>query len=289
MTRTPTSEIVAHASRNGYAVPAINVVDSLSMRAVCAAAEQANSPVIIQTSVKTVRALGAPYLSYAFDIAAGSVETPVGLHLDHCPDRAVISDCLENGWDSVLFDASDRPLHIAQAETIEVVNEARAHGAAVESEIENIAGIEDGVGVDVEGARYDVDTLTRFVRSVGCDFFAPALGTAHGMYKRRPRLDPGRAGVLSRALQIPLVLHGGTGLTANEFSAFIRAGCAKVNISTSLKEAYMKSALAFLEEARAVDRWDPPSLFAAMDESIQNDVTVYFEQFGSAARSREPW
>ncbi len=158
MTIAKTVDLVVAAKEAGYAVPAVNIVDDLSLRAVVAAAEEAQSPVIIQTSVKTVKSIGAPLLSSIFSYAADAVSVPVSLHLDHCPDRSFITLAIENGWSSVLFDASDRPLEQAWQETREVVAEAHAKGVGVECEIENIVGVEDGarVVVDVFGVALGV-------------------------------------------------------------------------------------------------------------------------------------
>ena len=128
----------------GYAVPAINVVDELSLRAIVDAAVELRSPLIVQTSVKTVKSVGRDVLKAMFDATVGPVPVPVTLHLDHCPDRAVISSCLAAGWNSVLFDASALPVEENQRQTVEVVAEARTYGAHVEGEIEGITGVEDG-------------------------------------------------------------------------------------------------------------------------------------------------
>ena len=159
MSTAKTVDLVVAAKEAGYAVPAVNIVDDLSLRAVVAAAEEAQSPVIIQTSVKTVKSIGAPLLSSIFSFAAESVSVPVALHLDHCPDRAFITVAVENGWSSVLFDASDRPLEQAWQETKEVVAEVHAKGVGVECEIENIVGVEDGVGSDEPGHAYSSEQL----------------------------------------------------------------------------------------------------------------------------------
>ncbi len=107
MTAVPTREIVQAAFAAGYAVPAINVVNDLTMEAVLAAAEELRAPLIVQTSVKTVRSMGVGVLAGLWRPMAARVRVPVALHLDHCPDRALISACLAAGWSSVLFDASE--------------------------------------------------------------------------------------------------------------------------------------------------------------------------------------
>src|SRR3954452_2015179 len=147
------------ARARGYAVPAVNILDDLSLRAVIAAAVAAGSPMIVQVSVKTVRSIGTDLVTTMFRSAACDAPVPVALHLDHCPDRAVISDVVRAGWSSVLFDASARDLATAERETDEVAAEANAAGADGESEIENINGVEDGVGSDVSLHSYAVATL----------------------------------------------------------------------------------------------------------------------------------
>ncbi|KQY21312.1 ketose-bisphosphate aldolase [Cellulomonas sp. Root485] len=274
------------ARERGYAVPAVNILDDLSLRAVVAAAVAASSPLIIQISVKTVRSIGTDLITTMFRHAAADVPVPVALHLDHCPDRSVISDVVRAGWSSVLFDASDRDLETAERETAEVVAEAHAAGVDVESEIENIIGVEDGVGSDVSLHSYDVATLAAVAERTGVDLLAPQLGTAHGEYKALPVLLPERVRELAALTDRPIVLHGGTGLSADDFATFISAGVSKINISTGVKVAYMRSAEQHLAEARAKDKWDPPSMFRDISAAVQAAIAVHLEEFGSAGKAR---
>src|SRR3954447_9436062 len=280
-----TLTMTREARSRGYAVPAVNILDDLSLRAVIAAAVAAGSPMIIQVSVKTIRSIGTDLVTTMFRSAAADVPVPVALHLDHCPDRAVISDGVRAGWSSVLFDASDRDLATAERETAEVVAEAHAAGVDVESEIENIIGVEDGVGSDVSLHSYDVDTLAAVAERTGADLLAPQLGTAHGEYKAQPVLLPDRVRELAALTDRPIVLHGGTGLSAEDFATFIAAGVSKINISTAVKVAYMRSAEKHLADARARDRWDPPSMFRDISEAVQAAIAVHIEDFGSAGRA----
>ena len=146
----PLKDILDRAFDARYGVAAINIVNDLTLEGVLAAAVEKRSPVIIQTSVKTVRSVGSDVLMAMWRSMTAGIEVPVTLHLDHCPDRAVITDCLAKGWNSVLFDASALPVEENQRQTIEVVREAHAIGAHVEGEIESITGVEDGVGSDIE-------------------------------------------------------------------------------------------------------------------------------------------
>jgi len=280
-----TSALARHGRENGYAVPAVNVLDDISLRAVVAAAVEAAAPLIIQISVKTVKQLGTELTTTTFRVAAQDAPIPVALHLDHCPDRAVISDVVAAGWSSVLFDASNRDLPDAERETGEVVAEAHAAGVDVESEIENIIGVEDGVGSDVALHSYSVQQLADIAKRTGVDLLAPQLGTAHGQYKARPVLLPDRVRELTELIDIPIVLHGGTGLTPEDFHAFIAAGVSKINISTAVKMAYMKAAAAHLDVAREKDKWDPPTMFREIQGAVKGAIATHIEWFGATDRA----
>ena len=207
------------------------------------------------------------------------------LHLDHCPYREVITDCLQGGWTSVLFDAHELDVAENLRQTLQVVEEARAVGASVEGEIEGIQGVEDGIGSDEASARQSLEISVDFIKRTGIDCFAPAIGNAHGRYKAAPVLDHQRVSDLVAATGIPMALHGGTGLAAEQFQDLVARGCAKVNISTALKEVYMKSTLAFLKDAEANDTWDPPSLFRHQKEAIVEMARTHMRTFGSSGRA----
>jgi fructose-bisphosphate aldolase class II len=278
-----TRAIVGRALEGGYAVPAINVVDELSMAAVLAAAQELRSPIIVQTSVKTVRSIGLEVLKAMWDATSAQVDVPAALHLDHCPDRQVIRACLASGWDSVLFDAHDLPVEENERQCIEVVAEARAVGADVEGEIEGIRGVEDGIGSDEEGPVQTLETAVGFIERTGVDIFAPAIGNAHGMYPSRPVLDHGRISDLVAATGIPMALHGGTGLSAEQFSDLIARGCAKVNVSTALKLAYTDASRGYL--TAHPDAADPPQLFAHVREAVMEMTRRHISLFGSEGRA----
>ena len=273
------------ADTERYGVAAINIVNDLTLEAVLAAAVEAKAPVIIQTSVKTVKSIGLDLLFAMWTELTRDIAVPVALHLDHCPEREVISACLKKGWNSVLFDASSLPVAENRRQTIEVVAEARQYGASVEGEIEGIKGVEDDVGSDEESNRQSLDVALDFIRSTRVDCFAPAIGNAHGVYKTEPKLDAERVSAIVEAEPIPIALHGGTGLTPQQFADLIARGCAKVNISTALKVTYMQSNLAFLKEAEAKNKWDPPSLFRHVRQAVLDMAKGYMLQFGSGGRA----
>ncbi|MGU3410532.1 class II fructose-bisphosphate aldolase [Microbacterium sp. M1A1_1b] len=273
------------ARDDGYAVPAVNVFDELSMRAVIAAATRTQAPLIVQISVKTVRSSGTAFTTDLFRALTRDVTVPVALHLDHCPDRAVLDDVIAAGWSSVLFDASDRDLDAAVRETGEVTATAHAAGVDVESEIENILGVEDGVGSDASRHAYSVEQLADVAARTDADLVAPQLGTSHGLYKADPVLLPERAAELAALTDRPIVLHGGTGLSAADFRSFIDAGVSKINISTAVKHAYMRASLAHLEQARASDSWDPPKLVTAIESAVTDVIAEHVTWFGADGRA----
>ncbi len=281
----PLKEIVDRAFAERYGVPAINVVNDLSMEAVLAAAVRERSPVIIQTSVKTVRSIGLDLLFAMWREMTAGIEVPVSLHLDHCPDRSVISDCLAKGWNSVLFDASSLPVEENQRQTIEVVAEARSYGANVEGEIESITGVEDGVGSDEVAETQSLPVAVSFIRATGIDVFAPAIGNAHGVYRAEPKLDAQRVSDIVAEVPIPIALHGGTGMTDAQFTDLIARGCAKVNISTDLKVTFMRANLEYLRTAEEQNRWDPPSLFASVRDAVLEMAAGHMRRFGSAGQA----
>jgi len=281
----PTGEILTRAFAGRYGVAAINIVNDLTLRAVLDAAVEVQAPVIVQTSVKTVKTIGREVLFAMWESMTRDIAVPVSLHLDHCPERQVITDCLKTGWNSVLFDASALPVEENQRQTVEVVAEARRYGAQVEGELESITGVEDGIGSDSEARRQRLDVVLDFIRVTGVDVFAPAIGNAHGRYASKPVLDGQRVTDIVDAAGIPIALHGGTGMSDDQFADLIARGCTKINISTALKVTYMKANLEFLCQAEAHDNWDPPSLFAVVAAAVQQMSAKHIRLFGSAGRA----
>ena len=278
-------ELVDRALAARYGVAAVNILNDLTIEAVLAAAVGEQAPVILQTSVKTVRQYGRDQLFGIFTALARDVPVPVTLHLDHCPDRAVISDCLAGGWNSVLFDAHELDVAENLRQTLEVVAEARRYGAHVEGEIEGIQGVEDDIGSDEASVLQSLEVAVDFIKQTGVDCFAPAIGNAHGQYKGTPRLDHQRVTDLVEATGVPMALHGGTGLSDEQFTDLIARGCAKVNISTALKEAFMKAGLEHLREAEQEDKWDPPSLFRHQRAAVVEMARSHIRLFGASGRA----
>jgi ketose-bisphosphate aldolase len=281
----PMKQILDRAFTERYGVAAFNIVNDLTLEAVLAAAVDRRAPVIVQTSVKTVKSIGRDVLFGMWRSMTEGIEVPVTLHLDHCPEREVITSCLEAGWNSVLFDASALPVEENRRQTQEVVAEARRYGADVEGEIEGIKGVEDDVGSDEESERQSLDVALGFIRTTGIDCFAPAIGNAHGMYAAEPTLDAQRVTDIVDAEPIPIALHGGSGMTDAQFGDLIARGCAKVNISTALKRTFMLANLDFLRQAETEDRWDPPSLFRSVRADVVAMASDHIRRFGSEGKA----
>jgi ketose-bisphosphate aldolase len=279
----PARDILDRAFNERYGVAAINVVDDLTLEAVLAAATDLEAPLIVQTSLKTVKSMGADAFYAIWRARADAVPVPVTLHLDHCPDREWISTCLQTGWNSVLFDGSELDVAENTRQTIEVVAEADGYGAQVEGEIESVVGVEDDVGSEEGGEVHPVEVSAEFIAATNVYSFAPAIGTAHGLYKAAPHLMPERVTELVALHPIPMVLHGGTGLSDEQFHDLISRGCAKVNISTALKIAFVESHREYLEANPG--KHDPPSLLGHVRAAVKEMAERHIRAFGSAGKA----
>jgi len=280
---TSLREIMDHAFTRRYGVAAFNTVDDITMQGVIRAAEQSRSPLIIQISVKTVKFWGAEVIKDMFTDMATRATVPVTLHLDHCPDPEVAKKCLTVGWNSVLFDGSGLSFEENFDKTREIVAYASTLGADVEGEVVAVAGVEDGMGSDSEGGLPPIEKELDFIKQTGIYCYAPPIGTAHGFYKAAPTIRYDRMQHLVEATKMPMVLHGGTGLTTEVYQRLISLGAAKVNISTALKKTYADGFRTYLEKQPT--QYDPLKLIG----SVQNDVTTlaqsFFKEFGSAGQA----
>ena len=162
-----------------------------------------------------------------------------------------------------------------------VVAESHAAGVDVEGELEAIRRVEEGATDAAEV--YSVDTAVEFVRATGVDCFAPAIGNAHGLYEREPELDSERVTAIVDKVAVPIALHGGTGMSQAQFDDLISRGCAKVNISTALKIAYVDAHRDYL--ARFPGRYDPPDLFRYVHRAVQDMALDHIRRLGGEGRA----
>jgi len=266
-----------------YGVAAFNTVDDITMHGVIRAAEEARSPLIVQISVKTVKFWGAEVVHDMFKDMAGRARVPVALHLDHCPDPDVARMCMNVGWSSVLFDGSGMSFDDNQRLTKDIVAYAKTKGVAVEGEVVAVAGVEDGMGSDEEGGLPPIEKELEFIADTGIYCYAPPIGTAHGFYKAEPKIRYDRMEYLVKKTNMPMVLHGGTGLNEEVYGKLIALGAAKVNISTALKKTYADGFKNYLEKNPT--QYDPLKLIGA----VQSDVTAlarhFFKLFGSEGQA----
>lgn len=272
------------ASQNGYAVGALNFVDYLTAETIVEAAEDRRSPVILQTSSGTIKRFGVKTLVGMARLVAEQSTVPVTLHLDHGKDRAVLSEAIQAGYDSVMIDGSHLPFDENVRLTKDVVEEAHAKGVAVEGEIGVVAGVEDDIVVNQDAAIYTTpDEAVEFQRQTGIDFLAPAIGTAHGFYKVKPRLDIGTLAAIHQVADYPLVVHGGTGLPFDVVRELTRSGGAKFNVSTQIKQTYIDGLFEYIEANRT--EYHPLRLLEEARKRLVAMIAEYMDVLGSSGKA----
>ena len=275
--------ILVEAQKGHYAVGAFNIVDYNSMRAVVSAAEETSAPVIVQTSVKTVKFWGAEAIVAWLNQIAKESPVSVALHLDHCKEVDFCRKCIDAGWSSVMIDASSLPFEENLAATKRVVEMAEAVAVSVEAEMGEIGGVEEDIVVADEDAHLaDPKKVLTFCREVELACFAPAIGTAHGVYKGEPKLDFERLETIAKQTGVPIALHGGTGLADDVFRKGISLGCAKINISTQIKYAFIDGFVDYHNENKV---YEPLKPLGAQLERIKKEVKEKIELFGSAGKA----
>lgn len=230
------------ARQDGYAVVAFNVHSLEMMQAVVSAAEECRSPIILQTTVGTVKHLGIDYIVASATVAAKHASIPIALHLDHCQDFDLIVKCMAAGYTSVMIDASMHPFSENVKQTKRVVEIAKTLNVNVEAEIGKVSGVEDDLVVDEADALLaDPNECEQFVALTGVSTLAPAIGTAHGIYKGEPNIDFPRIEEIANKVTVPLVLHGGSGIPDEQVKKCVSLGMSKMNVATEIKNAYSQT------------------------------------------------
>ena len=229
-------KMLKNAQREGYAIAAFNIHNLETIQGVVEAAWEEQSPLIIQTTPGTLKHAGIPYVVACVKTAAELYDIPIALHLDHCESFETIMQCIRAGYTSVMIDSSKLPYQENVATVKRVVDIARLVDVAVEGEIGRIGGTEDDITVDEGDAALTVpEEAQNFAQATGVDTLAIAIGTAHGLYKGEPKLDFDRLSAIREKVEIPLVLHGGSGVSDKDIKEAISRGICKVNIATELK------------------------------------------------------
>ncbi|MCA3436417.1 MAG: class II fructose-bisphosphate aldolase [Rhodobacter sp.] len=279
--------MLRQARANRFGIAAYNMIDFNSARAIIDGAADLDAPVIVQVSVKTVKHWGYAHIATWVRMLANAAPTPVALHLDHCTDIDVIRRCIDAGWTSVMFDGSALPFEENLAKSVEVYGLTEAAGVGLEAEIGAIGGVEDDKVVNDDASRLaDFDECVKFVAEMpNLAVFAPAIGTAHGFYKGEARIAYGLLDRITAAIATPIALHGGTGLTDDQFHRCIAAGCGKVNISTMHKRLFIDGFVNLKAERPRLE--EPLPFISAQHAAMKADVMTCIRTFGSAGRAAE--
>ena len=265
-----TSEkLLLDAQKGGYAVGAFNIENMEMAQAVIAAAEEMNAPVIMQTTPSTLRYAGLDLYYANVAALARNSYVPVAIHLDHGSSFELAVQAIRAGYTSVMIDGSHSVFEENIAITKKVVDVAKPNNIPVEAELGKVGGKED----DLDGGNggYTVpEEALEFARATGISSLAVAIGTAHGVYIGEPKLDVERLKQIRRIVDIPLVLHGASGLSDESVIECIKEGICKVNFATELRIAYSDGVKKVISENPNV--YDPKVYGKAGRENVKQLV-----------------
>lgn len=285
MAYVTTKELLADAVSHRYAVGAFNCENLEMAMAIVAAGEACRAPLIIQTTPSTVNYASVGLFAAMVRELAENAKIPVALHLDHGSSYELCEAALDAGYSSVMIDGSKESLEDNIALTKRVVSLASEKGIPVEAELGTVGGKEDSTFSS--GTAYtDPDDALRFVRETGCSSLAVGIGTAHGIYKGTPVLDTGRLSLIKDKLvsagrDLPLVLHGASGLSEKAIRECISRGIAKVNFATELRQAYTEGVKEYL--LSDPDCFDPKKYGRTAMKKVQEAVIRRIEVCGDLA------
>ncbi|MEZ0115861.1 fructose-bisphosphate aldolase class II [Catenulispora sp. EB89] len=286
----PTGDLITAARAERRALAAFNVITLEHAEAIVAAAETAQSPVILQISENAVKfhhGRLAP-IARASAAVAEAAGVDVALHLDHVEDPALLRQAADHGFGSAMFDGS----HLQYAENVQATREAadwaHSHGLWLEAELGKVGG-KDGeppLSAHAPGARTDPDEAREFVAATGVDALAVAVGSSHAMTDRSAVLDHELIARLRDAVGVPLVLHGSSGVPDEELARAVAGGVVKVNIGTALNIAFTGAVRAWLEQAPA-NAVDPRKYLAPAREDMAKTAAHFISVLSPDARSPE--
>ncbi len=265
-----TSEkMLRDARKGGYAVGAFNVENMEMVKAVIAAAEELNAPVMLQTTPSTVKYASLDMYYAMVAVEAKTAKVPVCLHLDHGSSFDLAVQAIKAGYTSVMIDGSGLPFEENIAVTRRVVDVAKACGLPVEAELGKIGGKEDSLEAEADN-NTDPMEAREFVERTGVSSLAIAIGTAHGFYVGTPVLDKERVSEIAAVVDVPLVLHGASGLTDEDVRECVRRGICKVNFATELRAAYTAAGKKLMDEKP--ETYDPKKLGVVGMAAVKNLV-----------------
>jgi fructose-bisphosphate aldolase class II len=263
-----TDRLLEPARATGRGVGAFNVIQVEHAEAFVAAATRAGSGVVLQISQNAARWHGGlEPIAVATLAVARAAEVPVVVHLDHAEDRALVTEAIDLGFTSVMYDGSALDYEDNVAATAEVVAEAREVGVFVEAELGKVGGKD---GVHAPGVRTDPAEAVEFVEATGVDALAVAVGSSHAMTDRTASLDFARIAELRAAVPVPLVLHGSSGVPDADLTRAVETGMTKINVSTHLNNTLTTALRAYLDANPAVV--DPRKYLGAGRDAMRDEV-----------------
>lgn len=243
-----TEKMLIDAKKNKYAIPAFNVYNLETLKGVVEGASEMKSPVILATTPSTIKYTGLEFIVSMADTAAKKYNIPIALHLDHCTDIDFIKKCILAGYKSVMIDASAKKYDENISITKEIVEFAKKYDVKVEAELGHVASQEEINIKNKDSMFTDPDIAVEFVNETNIDSLAIAIGTVHGVYKMEPDLDFLRLKEIREKINIPLVLHGASGVGDKDIKMAIEYGINKINIATELKIPFTKVIRDYLNE-----------------------------------------
>ena len=278
-------DMLEKAKREGYAVGQFNINNLEYTQAILQAAEEEKSPVILGVSEGAARYMGG--FNTVVHMVKGLMKdlgttVPVAIHLDHGSSFEKCKEAIDAGFTSVMIDASHHPFEENVETTSKVVEYAHANGVSVEAELGTVGGQEDDIVAD--GVIYaDPKECEELVKRTNIDFLAPALGSVHGPYKGEPNLGFAEMEEISKLADIPLVLHGGTGIPTKDIKRAISLGTAKINVNTENQIAGTKAVRDFLNSD--AEQYDPRKYLTPMRDAIKETVKGKMREFGSSGQA----
>ncbi len=276
-------ELLQRAFEEHYAIGAFNANNMEQVQAIVEAAQEERAPVILQVSQGAIRYAGLEMAAGMVKIIASQVNIPVVLHLDHGTSFEQNILCLRAGFTSLMFDGSKLPFEENVAITRKVCEVAHAVGIPVEAELGQVLQVTDKVTPeDVERAMTDPDQAAEFIRLTGADSLAVAIGSIHAMREQEATLDIDRLKAIRKKVNIPLVLHGSSGVKDESLLEAIENGISKINVATYLNQAFVRGLRESLE--KMPDEVDPRKFLAVSREYVKEAVREKIRLFGSAGR-----
>ena len=284
-------EMLIEATKGKYAVGAFNITSLVQLEAVVDAAVETKSPVIIQTSVKPSQFYKPAVMVAIYRSLAESAPVPVCLHLDHCTDVAYCKTCADAGYTNIMIDASKQSFEENIRQTKEIVDHCHRHGdISVEGELGTVSGVEDQIKVTEDEAQLaNPEQSVEFVERTGLDLFAPAIGTAHGVYKTKEpkvhfeRLEKVYQLLNGERVHVPLVVHGGTGLPPEYVERLIAMGGSKFNVSTELKYTLIDTTREYIQAHS--EEYDPGKVDIAVRDATRKAVIHWMEMLKSPGKA----